>query len=279
MFAVLMLAAATARAGAWTKPAGGGYLKLGSSAFVSSFAYDDEGVAVSSEPFVLRAQTVYGYAEIGVADRFTLTAYVPYVVATNAHTSAGIRFTTFGFGDLMLGATIGLVQGGPVVVAAKVDAKLPLYQGAPSVRGLSTRDVPGFRRSASLFPALGDGQVDVTPALAVGASLPFDSFATIEAGYVFRSGPITDAGRVAGTAGTRFLRQRLLVLVDAGRIHTAPSSPDREEIVGKGYLWAGPGFMYFVAGGTALEAGLQFVARGVNAAGGFNALVGVSHAF
>jgi hypothetical protein len=280
LFAFVLVAASQARAGAWTKPAGGGYVKLGSSAFTSSFSYDDEGTSVSSEPFVLRAQTLYLYAELGLADRVTVQAYLPYVLATNAHMSQGIRFTTYGFGDLSLGTTIGIVQGGPLVLAAKLDAKLPLYEGAPSVRGLSTRDVPGFSRSAALFPALGDGQVDLLPALAFGGGLPFlDGFFTTEAGYVFRSGPVTDAVRIAGTGGARFLRGRLLVLVDAGWILTFPSSPDREEIVGKGYAWAGPGFMYTVVGGTALEAGFQFVARGVNAAGGFNALVGVSHAF
>lgn len=277
--AAALSAAGGARAGAWTKPVGGGYVKLGSASFVSSFAYDDEGLRTSSAPYLLKAQTLYAYGEYGIAPNLTLTGYLPYVLATNQQTDAHIRFTTIGTGDLSVGATLGLVQGGPLVLAVKLDLKVPLYEGAPSVKGLSTRTVPGFPRSAPLFPALGDGQLDLTPAIAFGGGLPFlDGFFTTEAAYRLRTGPVTDAFVVAGTGGVHVFRRRLLILVDAAWILTLPAADD-DEIVGKGYFAGGPGFMYYVVGGTALEAGLQFVARGVNAAGGYSALVGVSHAF
>jgi hypothetical protein len=276
---VAALSADVARAGAWTKPPGGGYVKLGSASFVSSFAYDDAGERAATDPYLLQAQTLYFYGEVGVAPNLTLTGYVPYVLATNHQTDAKIRFTTIGLGDVSAGATLGLVQGGPLVLAAKLDVKVPLYEGAPSVRGLSTRTVPGFPRSATLFPALGDGQIDLTPAIAFGGALPFlDGFFTTEAANRLRTGPVTDAFVVAGTGGVHALSRRLLILVDAAWILSLPAGDD-DEIVGKGYFAGGPGFMYYLVGGTALEAGFQFVARGVNAAGGYSALVGVSHAF
>lgn len=172
-----------ARAGAWVKEPGAGYAKLGSATFVSDVAYDDDGVLVDSDPFVLRAQTLYLYGEVGIGPRLMVVGYVPWVASTNQRQGGdgggSIAFHTLGVGDAQLSLQFGIVEDAPLVVSARGDIKLPLYEGAPSVQGrAAATPVPGFPRSAGAFPALGDGQVDATLSLLVGAAFPFDGFFT-----------------------------------------------------------------------------------------------------
>lgn len=265
-------------AGAWSKPAGGAYAKLGSAAFASGHAYDDRGRRIDGGTFVLRAETLYGYAELGLTDDVTLVAFMPWIAATNLHES-GVRFHTLGFGDTNLGAQVAVASWGPLRLGARVDGKVPLYRGGPSVQGRQSVTVPGFARSARYFPALGDGQVDLTTWGLAGLSLPVvDGFLGVETGYRLRFGSITDAIVGVATFGSWVLPDRLLLLLNAQGVFSLPSDDELRVAVGKGFLSFGPACMVPLVGGLALEFGYDVVTRGVNTAGGTQLQVGLSYA-
>lgn len=273
------LLAAEARAGAWVQPAGAGYLKLGSATFVSDHGFDLRGERVQSDSFLLHAETLYAYAELGLSDEVTLLGYVPYIVATNAHES-GVNFHALGLGDALVGAQVHLLQIEGVVVSGRAELKAPLYQGAPSIQGRQTAKVPGFPRSATLFPALGDGQVDLTALASVGSALPWvDGFVTVDLGYRLRTGALTDAVIVNASGGVWLLPGYLLVMVNSGWVASLPSDDELRVTVGKGYWSFGPAAMVPVVGGLSAEIGFDVVTAGVNAAGGVQASFGVSYAY
>lgn len=268
-----------ASAGAWTKDAGSGYLKLGSATFVSDHGYDLRGARVEGDTFLLQAETFYGYAELGLTDDVTLIGYVPYIMATNRHDS-GVSFHTLGVGDALVGAQVNVLRWQSLVASARFELKAPLYQGAPSIQGRQTAKVPGFPRSATFFPALGDGQVDLTTFGSLGSSLPWvDGFVSVDVGYRLRTGSLTDAFVVAGSGGVWLLPRHLLVMANAAWVASLPSDDELRVTVGKGYLSFGPALMVPLVSGLALEVGVDMVTAGVNAAGGFQALLGVSYAY
>lgn len=278
-----LLFAGAAHAGAWTKPAGSGYLKLGSATFVSDHGYDFRGQRVDSDTFLLHAETLYGYAEVGLTDDVTLLGYVPYILATNQHAS-GVNFHALGVGDGLVGAQIHLLQTLGVVVSGRVELKAPLYQGAPSIQGRQSAKVPGFPRSATLFPALGDGQVDLTTFVSAGSGLPsfggyVDGFVTVDVGYRLRTGALTDAVVLNASGGIWLLPGHLLLMANSAWVATLPSADELRVLVGKGYWSFGPAMMVPVIGGLSLEVGFDVVTAGVNAAGGMQALFGVSYAY
>lgn len=272
------LTSPAALAGAWSKPRGGAYAKFGSAAFTSGHAYDNRGRRVDSDTFALRAETLYAYAELGLTEDVTLVAFAPWIAATNLHES-GVRFHTLGFGDASLGAQVAVASWGPLRLGARVDGKVPLYRGAPSVQGRQSATVAGFARSARYFPALGDGQVDLTTWGLAGLSLPaIDGFLGAEAGYRLRFGGITDAIVGASTLGTWVLPGRLLLLLNAQSVLSLPSDDELRVSVGKGFLSFGPACMVPLFGGLTLELGYDVVTRGVNTAGGSQLQVGLSYA-
>jgi hypothetical protein len=284
----VLFAASSASAGAWVKPPGAGYAKLGSASFISDVAYDDDGVRVDTDPFVLRAETVYVYVEYGIGPRLMLVGYAPWVASTNqlASDDGSLSFHTIGFGDAQLGLQFGILQDGPFVVAARADVKVPLYQGAPSVQGRSVAAVDGFPKSAGRFPALGDGQTDVTTSMAVGGSFPFDGFFTWETGYRLRTGDVSDAFVGGGTTGVFFLNRRLLPMWNLSFIYSLDVRKRDDgvplETLGKGYVSTGPACMIMLddlTKGLALEVGAELVFRGRNAAGGVNLQSGISYGF
>jgi hypothetical protein len=279
LFACL-LAAPGARAGAWTKPAGGGYLKLGSSTFLSDHGFDERGALAPDDGFVLRAQTLYGYAELGLTDRVTLIGYLPYVIATNQHDS-GVSFHALGPGDAQTALQVAMFSWETIVTSLRTEMKVPLYLGAPSVRGRATARVPGHPRSARFFPALGDGQVDVSLYASAGASLPWlaNGFVTADLGYRLRTGPITDALLFNFGGGAWVLGDRILLMFNSQTIITF-GSPDELNInVGKGYWSLGPAVMVRAWRGLSFEIGGEILTRGVNAAGGGSLQFGVSYAY
>ena len=281
---VVLATGAPAIAGGWTKRAGGGYFKLGSSTFVSDFAYDDEGVAETSDAFILRAQTLYAYGEYGLAERLTVVGFLPFVAATNQHTS-GVNFHTLGLGDALLGLQVGIVQPGdfpgfPLVFSARFDVKVPLYDGEPSVRGLRTNRVDDYPRSTRFFPAIGDGQVDLTGWLSASTPIPFiDGFANLDVGYRARTGPVTDAVLVTANVGWFALGRIVLLQLTSQNVFTFDVPEGERLVLGKGFWALGPSMSVYFLPGWALEVGADAVFLGRNAAGGVQVLAGVSYAF
>lgn len=272
-----LLAASPALAGPWSKGAGHGYAKVGSATFTSKVVYDTDGVARSSDPYTLRAETLYAYAEVGLTDRLTLIGFVPYVFSTNSH-RRGFNFHTFSPGDAMAGLQLGILQGGPVAVAARAEAKIPLYQGGPSIEGRQTRVVPGFERTTTSFPAVGDGQVDLTGWLSVGAGLPvLDGFVSVEGGYRYRSGNVTDAFVLNASGGVFLPGRYALLMVNTQRVFSLQVRKGSDEILGKAFWAVGPALILTLWRGLAFEVGADWIFRGQNSAGGVQVLAGLSY--
>jgi hypothetical protein len=274
-----LLFSSGALAGPWSKAQLGGYLKVGSATFLSDTVYDLDGVQRPSDPFTLRAQTMYAYGEFGITDRLTIVGFLPYILSTNQH-AAGLNFHTLGFGDAMLGLQVGLVQGGPLAVSVRAEAKVPLYEGGPSIEGRQTQPVERFPRSTTNFPALGDGQVDLTGWLSVGGALPvLDGFFSVEGAYRYRSSIITDAVLLNVNVGVFILGRKVLLMANSQRVFSLPEKPNSDELLGKAFWGIGPSMAVYAWRGLALEVGGDYIFQGMNTAGGFQALWGVSYAW
>lgn len=169
-----------ALAGAWTKAPGEVYAKLGADTFVTTryVAPDIDARKASYTGLQLSA-----YGEVGLVERLQLTAALPFVVGSSVTTvdsaidTFDVRTTSLSLGDLWVGPQVALLPDRPL--SLRLDAKVPLY----GLNGIGRRDpIYGI-----LYPAPGDGQVDLVPRLAGGLSHQA-LFAEAHAGWMFRTG-------------------------------------------------------------------------------------------
>lgn len=266
-----------ALAGAWTKAPGHGYAKLGSSTFIADHAFDVAGARKDAAPFRLYGQTLYLYNETGIFDGGMLTLLVPYVISRNQH-EGGIGFLQSSPGDAQIGGQFRLFQWQDWVGALRLESKIPLYLGGPSLEGRQSSVNPAYPRNSLYFPAIGDGQVDLTTWLSLSASIPWlDGFLTAEGAYRLRMGGISDASLVFLQGGIFLLERRLLCMSNMSAVLTWPAAKD--EIVGKGYWTLGISAMLFMTPAWAIEFGVDYLTFGVNTAGGPLMQLGVSYAF
>jgi|GEM_PF-1024774 len=283
LFCLLAAGGARDANAAWTHPAGHGYAKLGSSTFGSFVGYDEEGRLLEPDGFVLVAQTFNGYLELGLADRLTVVGSLPLVLSTNRHDS-GIAFHTVGAGDAQLGLRASLWQPqvpvvGVLQVSAQLDVKMPLYEGAPALRGRSTVIVPGYPKTSRFFPALGDGQVDISGRAMLGGSLPVvDGFFSADAGWRMRAGPVTDAALANANVGVWLFSRALLVQGHLQSVLSLPNAMGEREMRGKGFVTVGASLVVPVWGGFNFECGADVLPYGVNTAAGGQLHLGVSYA-
>lgn len=236
-------AAPSALAGPWSRDAGGVYAKLSSGVFLASAYVDPAGNTVDDVEYLGLTQSLY--AEFGVGPKLQVQVYLPHVTAENRYAGTGDRYLAFGGGDAKLG-----VQWSPPLpfpAALRLDAKVPTYDVAE----------PGGSEGA-LFPALGDGQLDVDLWLSAGGSvdgLPLYGF--VEIGHRFRTeqfiGDGADVeygdsfvtyGQVGYTVGPS-----IIVALNAQAV-----VPYDDDGVTKGYATIGPSIYAPVGGGFALEA-------------------------
>lgn len=146
---------ALAFAGPWVRESGSWYAKAAYGQFRSDSYVDGSGELVEGVRFVGHTGVLYG--EVGVAERLQVVAALPWQVATN-QPQEGLRYHRAGVGDVEVGAGYALSRALPVT--AHVVAKVPGYGDA----------VQGVGDQQGRFPALGDGQVDVTAELSAGRS-------------------------------------------------------------------------------------------------------------
>lgn len=256
-----LLAAPSARATALGREPGGGQVRLLSTTLVGLWAYDDEGLRADADP--LRVQSFSTEVELGVARRLTLRAHLPWVIASTAD-QAGLEQLS-SIGDVTLGGQLRLTDEGPVALSARLDVKVPAYEGKPTVRG----------RAAEGGPALGDGQVDATALLLLGGRLPFAGFLDVEAGYRLRTGEVTDAVVGGGRVGVRVLERRLLVALRFDTVVSLDPPEDRAERLGQGGATLGPWVAVRVVNALHVEMGAYYVGRGRNAPGGVQLSAGL----
>lgn len=166
---VLLLAPATAQAGAWTKGFGEYYSKVGAD-FYKGIQYVDPSTGEPGDAdFFGQSYSLYG--EFGVLPVW------PLQVSVLAPLSIGIlefhddvfdeddtaRATTVRFGDLRLSIQTAILREG-FQLGIGAEVKVPLY----------SNDEVGaeFGVWKEAFPLPGDGQIDVTPLLVFGGAFP-----------------------------------------------------------------------------------------------------------
>ncbi len=152
-----MLLVATAWAGPWVKSPGEVYAKAGASGFAAGAYVAPDGTI--SEGVETRVVTPHVYAEVGVIKYLQLDLQLPFVVSTNRWGET--PYINRDGGDMEIGVTTG-GKLGDAPVALQLTSKLPLYDNAELLQ---------YGSSGALFPALGDGQVDLTAMLHAGGGL------------------------------------------------------------------------------------------------------------
>lgn len=281
-------------AGAWVKAPGQSYTKLSTTTFHSEQGHDAFGVLVPPTGVGLVSTSASLYAEVGLVPGVALVAMLPYVAA-RSDAPSGIQLHTLGLGDAQLGLQWGGWRAGPWVFSTRGELKLPLYAGGPAVRGFAAEGASRYPRASRYFPALGDGQVDVTVWGAVGVSgrvFGVDAFFTGELGPRYRSAvrvvPLGDPGAAQAwvtanvtpvlalnaTGGAWVVPGRVLLMVNTNHIYSAPAG--QGTVRGKGYIAIGPSMMVRLGDGIAVEMAADWLGFGVNAATGGQATVGVS---
>ena len=175
---LLLLPATHAHAGAWTRDAGGWFLKLGIEQWETAQRFDlvgsrvdfiaPEGGFVTGGDY--RNQAFRAYAEYGITADWTVAAATALErVQTRGN---GQTFERSGVSDLTLQLRRRLIAA-PLVVSVLGEVKVPA----------------GY--DAARAPALGSGQADFGGRLAVGRSLG-DLYLTSEAGYRVRGGRVDE---------------------------------------------------------------------------------------
>ena len=169
--------AAGARAQAWPQAPGEAYVKLTLGNATASEQYRFDGArapyADNVEGDAFFDESLYLYAEVGVSERLTLVAVVPY--KTLRVLDAAFEYESRGLGSVMLGLRTDLkddfgLRGDRHALAANLLLTLPT----------------GYTRNFT--PSVGPGQVDYQGTLAYGLSLyPAPAYAQAALGYRYRS--------------------------------------------------------------------------------------------
>ncbi len=243
----LMLLAAPAHAGPWTKNQGELYVKAGQGFFFANSYRDSAGVLQEGIEYLGATTSIY--FEVGVLRGLQVWGYLPFVAARNAFDDDGTSWLRTSGGDALLGLqyTPHFFKL-PFPAALKLEVKVPFYD-VNGVQGIY----------AARFPAPGDGQVDLTFWLSAGGSLtaiPLFFFA--EVGYRLRTeafvgtGPFSssfgDGFTFFGSVGYTFFK-RVIVAVNTGGV-----IPFADDIRTKGYMTLGPAVYVPIWRGLAAEA-------------------------
>lgn len=179
----LVLGAADARAGAWTREIGQYYVKGGVGVYRAT-RFVPPGAA---EPVDLRygSRQLQAYGELGVlpGHKGQISVFAPLGSGTLRGEVADplgpvpLRATTVRLGDLRVAGQVALHPELPL--AAAVEAKIPMY-----ANGRVGADYPAYQE---IFPKPGDGQVDLLGWLYAGASPLPRAFAEVGVGYLHRT--------------------------------------------------------------------------------------------
>ena len=174
--AMTLLVGSAAHAGPWVKDPGNAYVKAGYVRFSADTFVQPDGTVAEGLSYV--GNTSHLYAEVGVAPRLQLVTNVPFVVAQNK--DGEVAYINRQGGDMDVGAEVRIL-GDQVPVSLQALAKIPLYDNA---------DLLQYGLVGANFPAMGDGQVDLTATAAVGTGFSLGSvrgWTAAEAGYRHRT--------------------------------------------------------------------------------------------
>jgi hypothetical protein len=276
-FTLGLLMPRPAAAGPWTKNLGQAYVKLNESLFFSNSFVNAQGVVEPGADYLGATTSVY--FEVGVWKGLQVQGLLPYTIGTNTDGEDGTRQRArrAGGGDLLLGLQYSPPLGDlGLKLATRLEIKVPMYDVNQQPTGITTLD--------NLFPALGDGQVDVTFWLVAGGSLPGPFYAWGEVGYRFRTeafvgdGPtdgrtFEDSVAWLGQLGWTFYGRMILIANFIGVLSLA----GERDVYTKSYITVGPGLYIPVWKGLALEANFDPIVYAKNSAPGFSLGFGVSY--
>ena len=151
---LVILAATNASAGPWIKSPGHAYLKAGYSRFRADSFVQPDGTEIEGTEYIGNTSHLYG--EVGLLDGVQGVLNVPFVGSRNLVDD--VSYINRWAGDLSIGLEAG-TELGSTPVSLQVLGKVPLYDN---------NDLSDYGSAASLFPAIGDGQVDWTALGAIG---------------------------------------------------------------------------------------------------------------
>jgi hypothetical protein len=261
----------SAHAGPWTKDLGHFYVKLNEGFFFSDSFIDASGRTVTGTDYLGITTSVY--FEVGLWKGLQIQGLLPHTVGTNSFKD-GTNTRRVGGSDMLLGLQAQIPVPIKLKLAARVEAKIPLYDiGKTTGTGLD-----------NLFPALGDGQLDMTIWLAFGGGIPkLPVYAWGEVGYRFRTeafigeGPSDDRSFVdsiawLGQVGWTFYK-RMIVLVNFIGVMAVKSDPYT-----KSWITVGPALYLPVYKGLAIEANVDPIVYARNSAPGMSFAFGLSYA-
>ncbi|MBK07295.1 MAG: hypothetical protein CL920_29825 [Deltaproteobacteria bacterium] len=183
-FAVYMLLCVMAlfaprdvEAGPWTKQTGQLYVKLSEGFFLSNAFIDAQGKLQTGTDYFGATTSVY--FEAGLPFGFQVLGYVPYTISRNSF-SNGAWYMHGTTADSFFGLQYTPPVRLPLPMAARVEVKIPMYDLDRLPRAVGAR--------ANNFPAVGDGQIDVTGWFSIGGGIPNTPlYAFAELGYRFRT--------------------------------------------------------------------------------------------
>ncbi len=257
-----------AMAGPWTKEKGKYYLKFSELYFRSNTFVAPSGERVQGTDYLAMTSALYG--EFGLAKNLHVQLFLPWTFSRNAFSSSSTKYATVGLGDVLLGVQSTPFKIGQLPWALRLEGKIPLYdvQGAGGV-------------NAQNFPALGDGQVDLTTWLSVGGSLwPKPIYFLGEVGYRRRTEffygqgnglEFADGVTFRAQAGYTFAKRILI----AGNINGVYSPTD--DLVTQSFLTVGPAVAIHLANNFWLEMTADPMLWSKNNAPGTTWSVGISH--
>ena len=165
-----------AEAGPWVKAPGELYAKAGYVQFRADEFVDPSGATLSGVDYTGHTSHLYG--EVGLVGPVQVVFNAPFVGSRN--TLGEVAYVNRAFGDLDVGLEAGTTLG-DVPVSLQVLTKVPLYDNA---------ELLAYGASGGRFPAIGDGQVDLTALGAVGTGIAAGGFRgwwAAEVGYRHRT--------------------------------------------------------------------------------------------
>jgi hypothetical protein len=263
---LLVLAPSSALGGPWTKNAGELYLKLSESLFFSDTVVDASGGRHPAPDYVGATTSIY--LELGLWRGLHFQAYLPFTVARNGF-AEGESLVNAGGGDALFGLQYSPPLGLPFPNALRLEVKLPFYNAGL----VDTTD----------FPALGDGQIDLTFWLSAGGSFASRLHLFSEVGYRHRTeafigdGPFQALSYGDGIAlyaqgGGYAIVERLRVLVNFGGVVALT-----DDKLTQSSLSLGPALHLSLWRGLAIEATFDPVVFARNSASGFGLSLGLSY--
>ena len=263
-----VLSSSPAKAGPWTKKEGEYYVKVSELYFSSDTFVAPSGERIAGTDYLALSTALY--AELGLTDRLHLQLFLPWQFTRNAFPEDDTRYATVGLGDTLIGLQATPFAIGSLPWALRVEAKVPLY------------DAAGVEGSEALnFPALGDGQVDLTYWLSLGGSLwPRPIYFLGELGWRQRTDVFYGEGNgldfadgLAYRAQAGYIYQERVLL--AGNLNGVYTFS--EDTFTQSFLTLGPMLGLRLKGGLWLEATVDPMLASRNNAPGTTWSVGLSH--